>query len=188
MDELSNTNDISSIIGMAGLFNNAEIDNSIKPKHVEKELIQNTLELDTYSNDELLNYNPINEYNSVFESLLETPSEKNDNYNDHENDHENDDKGFLAVCEKSGCIDDNIHAVLECYLNLPKIPDPTQNPLCFACTSKQQRQDEQLLALQVKYPEQYIYKSLDEDADDIICYVCPGDNLTSNGALPYPNK
>ena len=91
MDELSNTNDISSIIGMAGLFNNAEIDNSIKPKHVEKELIQNTLELDTYSNDELLNYNPINEYNSVFESLLETPSEKNDNYNDHENDHENDD-------------------------------------------------------------------------------------------------
>jgi hypothetical protein len=86
MDELSNTNDISSIIGMAGLFNNAEIDNSIKPKHVEKELIQNTLELDTYSNDELLNYNPINEYNSVFESLLETPSENNDNYNDHEND------------------------------------------------------------------------------------------------------
>jgi hypothetical protein len=86
MDELSNTNDISSIIGMAGLFNNAEIDNSIKPKHVEKELIQNTLELDTYSNDELLNYNPINEYNSVFESLLETPSENNDHYNDHEND------------------------------------------------------------------------------------------------------
>lgn len=82
MDELSNTNDISSIIGMAGLFNNAEIDNSIKPKHVEKELIQNTLELDTYSNDELLNYNPINEYNSVFESLLETPSENNDNEHD----------------------------------------------------------------------------------------------------------
>ena len=77
MDELSNTNDISSIIGMAGLFNNAEIDNSIKPKHVEKELIQNTLELDTYSNDELLNYNPINEYNSVFESLLETPQSEN---------------------------------------------------------------------------------------------------------------
>lgn len=78
MDELSNTNDISSLIGMAGLFNNAEIDNSIKPTSVEKELIQNTLALDTFSNDELLNYNPINEYNSVFESLLETsPSENN---------------------------------------------------------------------------------------------------------------
>jgi len=89
MDELNNTNDISSIIGMAGLFNNAEIDNSIKPKHIEKELIQNTLELDTYANDELLNYNPINEYNSVFESLLETPSENNEHYND--NDNENDD-------------------------------------------------------------------------------------------------
>ena len=60
MDELNNTNDISSIIGMSGLFNNSEIDNSIKPKSIEKELIQNTLELDSYSNDELLNYNPIN--------------------------------------------------------------------------------------------------------------------------------
>lgn len=72
MDEqVSNTNDISNIIGMSGLFNNAEIDNSIKPKFIEKELIQNTLELDTFENEDLLNYNPINEYNSVFESLLE---------------------------------------------------------------------------------------------------------------------
>jgi hypothetical protein len=84
-DSLSNTNDISNIIGMSGLFNNAEIDNSIKPKYIEKELIQNTLELDTFENDELLNYNPINEYNSVFESLLENSDNNNDNDNDNNN-------------------------------------------------------------------------------------------------------
>ena len=89
MDELNNTNDISSIIGMAGLFNNSEIDNTIKPKSIEKELIQNTLELDSYSNDELLNYNPINEYNSVFESLLEN-SEESEINNENEKNNEMD--------------------------------------------------------------------------------------------------
>lgn len=78
MDELTSTDDISNIIGMSGLFNNAEIDNSIKPKSVEKELIQKTLELNSFSNDELLNYNPINEYNSVFESLLDTEQNQTD--------------------------------------------------------------------------------------------------------------
>ena len=84
--------------------------------------------------------------------------------------------GFLASCEKSGCLDEDIYVIFECYLNLPEIPDPTQNPLSFACISKQQQQDEHLLALQVKYPDQYIYKSLDEDVDDIICYVFQGNN------------
>lgn len=93
---MDDTNDISNIIGMSGLFNNAEIDNSVRPKYVEKELIQNTLELDSFSNDELLNYNPINEYNSVFESLLETSTnefieqEENNSNNDNDNDNGND--------------------------------------------------------------------------------------------------
>ncbi len=97
MDELSNNDDVSSIIGMSGLFNNAEVDNSIRPKHIEKELIQNTLELDKFQNDDLLSYNPINEYNSVFESLLEddtaettqnTEPEINDVESSHSNDYE----------------------------------------------------------------------------------------------------
>lgn len=75
---MENTNDISNLIGMSSLLNNSEIDNSIKPQNIEKELIQNTLELDTFKNDDLLNYNPIQEYNSVFESLIENPSD-----NDH---------------------------------------------------------------------------------------------------------
>ena len=60
------------------------------------------------------------------------------------------------------------------FLNLPKIPDLAQNPLSFVCICKQQQQDKQLLALQLKYPNQYIYKSLDEDVEDIICYVRQG--------------
>lgn len=73
----NNTNDISNLIGMSGLLNSSEIDNSIKPKTIEKELIQNTLELDTFKQDELLNYNPINEYNSIFESLIDQSSNNN---------------------------------------------------------------------------------------------------------------
>jgi hypothetical protein len=35
-----------------------------------------------------------------------------------------DDKdGFLVSCENSGCLDEDIYAIFECYLNLPKIPD-----------------------------------------------------------------
>ena len=91
-------------------------------------------------------------------------------------DDEDDKDGFLTSCENSGCLDDDIYNIFECYLNLPEIPDPAQNPLSFACICEQQQQDEQLLALQAKYPDQYIYKSLDEDVKDIICYVRQGDS------------
>ena len=95
--------------------------------------------------------------------------------------------GFLATCKNSGCLDDDIYNIFECYLNLPKIPDPAQNPLSFACIREQQQQDEQLLALQAKYPDQYIYKSLDKHVKDIICYVRVI-VATSNSILPCPNK
>jgi hypothetical protein len=103
-------------------------------------------------------------------------------------DDEDDDDGFLASCEASGCLDEDIYNIFECYLNLPEIPDPAQNPLSFACIREQQQQDEQLLALQVKYPEQYIYKSLDEDVDDIICYVRPGDNPDEQWRIALPQQ
>lgn len=89
-----NTSDVSNIIGMSGLFNNSEIDNSIKPKNIEKTIIQDTLEIDTFKNEELLNYNPINEYNSIFESLVDN-SNNNTNIDleseNNETDHDNDD-------------------------------------------------------------------------------------------------
>jgi hypothetical protein len=73
-------------------------------------------------------------------------------------DDEDDEDGFLESYENSGCLDNNIYNIFECYLNLPKIPDPAQYPLSFACICEQQQQDEQLLALQAKYPDQHIYK------------------------------
>lgn len=73
-------------------------------------------------------------------------------------------------------LDDNIIAILKCYLNLPEITDPIHNPLSFAHICKQQHQDEQNLALQARYPKQYVYMLLDEDEDDTICYVHSGDN------------
>jgi hypothetical protein len=103
-------------------------------------------------------------------------------------DDEDDDEGFLASCEASGCLDEDIYNIFECYLNLPEIPDPAQNPLSFACIREQQQQDEQLLALQVKYPQQYIYKSLDEDVDDIICYVRPGDTPDEQWRIALPQQ
>ena len=65
--------DASDILGMANLLNNSEIDNSLKPKNIEKELIQNSLEFDSIinHNQDLLNYNPINEYNEVIDNIID---------------------------------------------------------------------------------------------------------------------
>jgi len=73
-------------------------------------------------------------------------------------------------------------------LNLPDIPDLAQNPLSFACIHEQQQQDEQLLALQAKYPKQYIYKSLDKDIKDIICYVHQGDGPNKQWHIDLPQQ
>ena len=103
-------------------------------------------------------------------------------------DDKDDNEGFLATCKDSGCLDNDIYNIFECYLNLPEIPDLAQIPLRFACIHKQQQQDEQLLALQVKYPQQYIYKSLDKDVDDIICDVHPGDNPDEQWRITLPQQ
>jgi hypothetical protein len=91
-------------------------------------------------------------------------------------DGKDEENAFLKNCSYSSVLDEDIDAMHECYLNLPGIPDPAENPLGYACVHKQQHQDRQLLALQAKYPEQYAYKSFGKDLDGIICYVHPGDN------------
>jgi hypothetical protein len=45
-----------------------------------------------------------------------------------------------------------------------------ENPLNYAHICELQQQDEQLLALQVKYPDSYVNLQLDDNVDDIICY------------------
>ena len=79
--------DASDILGMANLLNNSEIDNSIKPKNIEKELIQNSLEFDSIinHNQDLLNYNPINEYNEVIDNIIDNKDISENQYNNNEN-------------------------------------------------------------------------------------------------------
>ena len=66
--------------------------------------------------------------------------------------------------------------MFECYLNIPEQDSPEENPLNYGYIREQQQADARLLARQEKYPEQYINISLDDDVDDIICYVRPTDN------------
>lgn len=81
-----------------------------------------------------------------------------------------DDDGYFLDQEFSGLYDNDIWDCIECYLNLPESDRPDQNPLNYAHIHEQQQQDDKLLALQVKYPENYVYMDLDDDVDDIICY------------------
>ena len=43
-------------------------------------------------------------------------------------------------CKFSDLLDEDINTILECFLTLPEIPDPTYNPLIFAiyvnCSNK----------------------------------------------------
>lgn len=73
-------------------------------------------------------------------------------------------------------IDGNIKTMLECYKNIPEVSDPTVNLLSHSCICEWQQQDEHLMTLLLKYPEQCNYRSIDEDLHYIICYVLhPGD-------------
>jgi hypothetical protein len=65
---------------------------------------------------------------------------------------------------------ENTWECIECYLNLPDTPHPDENPLNYAHIHELQHQDKQLLALQVKYPDNNVNLQLDDDVYDIICY------------------
>jgi hypothetical protein len=51
--------------------------------------------------------------------------------------------------EYSGLYDDKVWECIECYLNLPEISHPDQNPFNYAHICELQQQNKQLLALQV---------------------------------------
>ncbi len=79
-------------------------------------------------------------------------------------------KAYFLDQEYSGLYDEDVWECIECYLNLPDTPHLDENPLNHAHIHKLQQQDKQLLALQVKYPDNYVYLQLDDNVDDIICY------------------
>jgi hypothetical protein len=72
--------------------------------------------------------------------------------------------------EYSGLYNEDGWECIECYHNLPGTPHLDENPLNYAHICELQQQDEQLLDLQVKYPDNYVNLQLDHNANDNICY------------------
>eukprot|EP00956_Cyclotella_meneghiniana_P038846 scaffold161017_cov23-Cyclotella_meneghiniana.AAC.1 len=83
---------------------------------------------------------------------------------------ESDDEAFFLDQEFTGMYDDTVWECIECYLNFPDTDTPEENPLSYAHIREQQQQDNALLALLEKYPDNYYYDKIDDDVDDIICY------------------
>ncbi len=83
---------------------------------------------------------------------------------------EEEEKTYFLDQEFSGLDNEDVWECIECYLKLPDTPHPDENPLNYAHICKLQQQDKQLLALQVKYPDNYVNLQLDDNVDDIICY------------------
>ena len=86
----------------------------------------------------------------------------------------------------SGVYDIDILEALECYLNFPDMTYLEQNPQSYEYLHEEQPADEQLLSLQQKYLEQYINMNLDNDVNDIICYVKQGQDPNSQWKIVLP--
>jgi hypothetical protein len=80
------------------------------------------------------------------------------------------DEAYFSDQKHSGLYNNNVWECIECYLNLPDAPHLDKNPLNHAHICQLQQQDEQLLAQQVIYPDNYVNLQLDDDVDDSICY------------------
>jgi hypothetical protein len=80
------------------------------------------------------------------------------------------DEMYFLDQEYSGLYNKNIWECIECYLNIPNTPHPDKNPLNYLHICELQQQDKHLLALQVKYLDNYVNIQLDDKANDIICY------------------
>ncbi len=83
---------------------------------------------------------------------------------------EEEDAAYFLDQKYSGLYNENVWDCIECYLNLPDTPHPDENTLNYAHIRELQQQDKQLLALQVKYPDNFINLQLDDKVNDIICY------------------
>jgi hypothetical protein len=77
---------------------------------------------------------------------------------------------FFLDQEYSGLYNDEVWECIGCNLNLPETPHPHQNLLNYTHICKFQQQDKQMLALQVKHPDNHVNLQLDDDANYIICY------------------
>ncbi len=86
--------------------------------------------------------------------------------------------------EYSGLYDGDNWECIECYQNLPNTPHTDENPLNYAHIGELQKQDEQMLALQVKYSYNHVSLQLNDNVDDIICYINDPTQPNCKIALP----
>ena len=103
-------------------------------------------------------------------------------------DKEDDEEAYFLDQEYTGLYDNEIWKSMECYLNLPDDNHPEQNPLSFDYLREQQQADDKLLALQTRYPQNYFYKTLDDDVEDIICYVKDHNNADTKWRIVLPEQ
>ena len=66
--------DVCDLLGMSSIFNKEETNNEINLKSVEKDFIKKSLDVDEFDsvNDDLLSYNPINEYKNLINESSST--------------------------------------------------------------------------------------------------------------------
>ncbi len=98
---------------------------------------------------------------------------------------EEEDKAYFLNQEYSGLYEDEVWECIECYLNLPDTPHPDEILLNYAHIHKLQQQGK-LLALQVKYPHNYVNLQLDDNVNDIICYT--KDSTQPNWKIALPES
>jgi transposase InsO family protein len=99
-------------------------------------------------------------------------------------DDEDEDESYFLEKEFSGLYDQTIWDILECYLSLPETEQPENNPLSYPYIREKQQEDDALLALLNKYPNNYVYLELDDETEPIICYKKYPDKDDWKIALP----
>ena len=78
-----------------------------------------------------------------------------------DNEEESDDEAFFLEQEFSGLYDNAVWDCIECYLNFPESDTPEENPLSYAYIREKQQEDQKLLALLEKYPDNYYYENFE---------------------------
>lgn len=86
----------------------------------------------------------------------------------------------------SGFADNEINEILDCYLNLPELDIPEENPLNYEHIQSEQDKCDKLKALRDKFPKQYVYKTLDANVDKILCYVKENDDSDTQWRIALP--
>ena len=102
-------------------------------------------------------------------------------------DEDEEDDALFTDANYLGYFDDDVRECIECYLNLPE-NQPDNNPLSYAHIREQQQQDQGLLTLKQKYPNNYVYMELDDDVEDIICYKKHPDTRPSEWKIALPDS